>query len=93
MRSFRARLSGLQQFPVEESPSKVSRSAFGSTGHNSVIGDSSSLFSLTPPSQRKRPDECGVTPSLLLESRGSSPPKQAEFTFTLPSFAGVDLSR
>lgn len=94
VRSFRARLSGLQQFPVEESPSTVSSSAFGGTDHNSVIGDSSPLlFSLTPPFQRKRPDESGVTPSILLESKSSSPPKQAELTFTLPPFSGVDLNR
>ena len=92
VKSFRARLSGLQKSPLQESTSPLSGSAFGSSAHSSHIGDSSSLFSLTPASQRKRPKPSGVTPSPLFASRGSCPPSQREFIFASPSFTIVDAN-
>ncbi len=55
VRSFRARLSGLQQFSVEESPSLVSSSGFGDSTHSLRLGDSSS----------RRPVDVAVLESLL----------------------------
>jgi len=50
VQSFKARLSRLQQSPIEQLASPASSSAFNSSGHSSRLGDFSSLFSFASPS-------------------------------------------
>ena len=91
--SFRSRLSGLQQFSVEEAPSPASSSGFDSSAHISRIADSSSLFSLTPPSGQSRFGESGVTDSSLFGFQDSNPSKQQEFTLASPLSSSLDANR
>ncbi len=83
VKSFKGRLSGLQQYPVEEFPLSESSSVLDSSGHISYIGDSSSLFSAHSPSS-------GVAKSSPFESRGPSPQEQQNFTFNSPLPARLD---
>jgi len=93
VRSFRARLSGLQQFSVEESPSLVSSSGFGDSTHSLRLGDSSSLFSLTPPSRRSGFGEPAPNSPRASLFRGSSSPEQKGFNFSPSSISSVDLGQ
>ncbi|KAI9871611.1 MAG: hypothetical protein M1830_002687, partial [Pleopsidium flavum] len=90
VQSFRTRLSGLQQTPVDQLSSPVSSPFFDSSGHISRLGDSSSLFSFTSPSEEDNSGKSGAAKQRSFEFEDLSPLRHQDFTFTSPLSSRLD---
>lgn len=88
--SFKARLGRSQKSPVEQLPSSTPSSIFESSGHLSRLGDSSSLFSNSSPTELGRPGTTEVGKDRLFEFGDSSASLKEDFNLASPLSSILD---